>query len=82
MNDLENFKNWIEMGDEVEFTYKGKRYSVTYFVNDSKQEGISFCEFYKEPVEFYKAEDFMNNAKIENELLKNIWDKVVDISVF
>ena len=54
------------MGDEVEFTYKGKLYSV----------------FYKEPVEFYKAEDFMNNAKIENELLKNIWDKVVDISVF
>ena len=50
MNDFENFKNWIEMGDEVEFTYK--------------------------------AEDFMNNAKIENELLKNIWDKVVDISVF
>ena len=51
---------------------QGKRYSVTYFVNDSKQEGISFCEFYKEPVEFYKAEDFMNNAKIENELLSLI----------
>ena len=38
MNDFENFKNWIEMGDEVEFTYKGKRYSVTYFVTDSKQD--------------------------------------------
>lgn len=65
------------MGDEVEFTYKGKRYSVTYFVNDSKQEGISFCEFYKEPVEFYKAEDFMNNAKIENELLKTFGTRLL-----
>ena len=27
-------------------------------------------------------EDFINNAKIGNELLKDIWENVVDISVF
>ena len=82
MNDFKDFEKWIEIGSEIEFSYKGKNYSVTYFVNGLNQEGISFCEFYKEPVEFYTVEDFMNNAKIDNELLKDIWDKVTDISVF
>lgn len=82
MNNFQNFKKWIETGSEIEFSYKGKNYSVTYFVNGSNQEEISFCEFYKEPVEFYTIEEFMNNAKIGNELLKDIWENVVDISVF
>ena len=44
MNNFQNFKKWIETGSEIEFSYKGKNYSVTYFVNGSNQEGISFCE--------------------------------------
>ena len=31
---------------------------------------------------FKPFEDFINNAKIGNELLKDIWENVVDISVF
>ena len=82
MNNFKDFENWIETGNEIEFSDKSKNYSVTYFVNESNKEEISFCEFYKEPVEFYTIEDFINNAKIGNELLKDIWENVVDISVF
>ena len=82
MNNFKDFEKWIETGNEIEFSYNGKNYSVTYFVNESNKEEISFCEFYKEPVEFYTIEDFINNAKIDNELLKDIWENVVDISVF
>ena len=82
MNNFKDFEKWIETGNEIEFSDKSKNYSVTYFVNESNKEEISFCEFYKEPVEFYTIEDFINNAKIGNELLKDIWENVVDISVF
>lgn len=78
MSNNKFLKNLIETGYDIEFSYKGKSYSIT----KNGRNTISFCEFYKEPVEFYTVEDFMNNAKIDNELLKDIWDKVTNISVF
>ncbi len=79
MNDFEKFKEWMDIGNEVEFTYKGEEYSVTYSTNETL---ISFCKFYAEPVHFKNVDDFMNNSKIENEYLKDIWDKVVDIYIY
>ena len=69
MNNFEQFKEWINIGNEIEFTYKGETL-------------ISFCKFYCDPSEFTSAEDFMNNAKIDEEYLKDIWDKVVDVYIY
>lgn len=82
MNKFEKIKEWLDLGHEIEFTYKNKQYSVTYFINELNQEKISFCEFYKEPTDFETQQDFMENAKIDGEYLKEIWDKVVDIYIY
>lgn len=78
---FEEFREWIETGREIEFTYHHLRYSVTYFIENGK-EYISFTEFYKEPVDFDTTENFMNNAKIDGVLLKDIWDSVTDIDIY
>lgn len=75
------FKEWIETGREIEFTYNNLRYSVTYY-SDHRKDFISFTEFYKEPVDFDSAENFMNNANIDGVLLKNIWDSVREVDIF
>lgn len=82
MNNFEKFKEWINIGNEIEFTYKGEEYSVTYSVKENGKTLISFCKFYCDPFEFTSAEDFMNNAKIDEEYLKDIWDKVVDVYIY
>ena len=82
MNNFEKFKEWIDIGNEIEFTYKGEEYSVTYSVKENGKTLISFCKFYCDPFEFTNADDFMKNAKINDEYLKDIWDKVVDIYIY
>ncbi|MEZ3420504.1 MAG: hypothetical protein K1V95_00980 [Eubacterium sp.] len=79
---FEKFKEWIDIGNEIEFTYKGEEYSVTYSAKENGKTLISFCKFYCEPCEFASADDFMKNAKIDDEYLKDIWDKVVDIYIY
>ncbi len=37
----------IEQGEEIEFNYRRKRFSITYYRRDGHR-AISFCEFYKE----------------------------------
>lgn len=57
---LEQLKEFVDMGNEIEFAYKGKKYSVTYFYpdeNSDEEAWISFCEFYKETTEVRTAED-------------------------
>lgn len=78
MKFYDSFKNWIATGNEIEFCYMGDEYSVTY----TEDEKISFCKFYEEPSVFSNADDFIKNAKIGNDLLSDIWDKVVDIYVY
>ncbi len=35
MNNFEQFKEWINIGNEIEFTYKGEKYSVTYSLKEN-----------------------------------------------
>ncbi len=51
----EELKELIELGHEIEFKYKGKKYSITYY-NDKRKNYISFCEFYKEPIDVSNVE--------------------------
>ena len=46
----EQLFEWVDTGRELEFNYKGKDYSITYFRKNRKI-CISFCEFYKETLD-------------------------------
>jgi hypothetical protein len=80
------FSKWKELittGREVEFTYDGKRYSVTYPDENSKMPaGIYFGEFYKDCQCFQTPEEFMAGAKIGDKLLKDIRKDATDIDIF
>ena len=55
--------NYISRGNEIEFTYGGKRYSITYNENDPAHP-ISFCEFYKETSDVKDVEEL---ARVQHE---------------
>lgn len=69
-------KTYIEDGREIEFTYKKKRYSITYY-NDDREKYISVCEFYKDPVDVANFDELfliiLNNKSI-GEMLSSISD--------
>lgn len=46
----EQLFKWVDTGRELEFNYKGKDYSITYY-NDDRKDFISFCEAYDETVD-------------------------------
>lgn len=82
MNNFNDLKEWIDTGREVEFTYDGKRYSITYAKKEDGQECISLCEFYKDDTEYYSLDDFVERANINGNLLSKIWVKVSNIDIF
>lgn len=41
---------YVSQGDEIEFVYKGKKYSITYATTDGI-DCISFCEFYSDTLD-------------------------------
>lgn len=78
----EELKELIELGHEIEFKYKGKKYSITYY-NDKRKKYISFCEFYKEPVDVSKVDELLE-LKIKDIKLSEIFEllKEEDIDIY
>ena len=78
---IEEFKQLVETGREMEFNYNGKRYSITYGYIDSKYV-ISFCEFYKETTEVDNFEKLISisrdNVTIK-EMIETINDNDIDV---
>lgn len=72
----------IETGREIEFDYRGKRYSVTYMLIDDK-EYISFCEFYKETTEVATFDELCQVERNGVSVIK-MWESITeeDIWVF
>ncbi len=66
-----------QLGHEIEFTYKGKRYIAL-----NAEEGFGLgennneCSYYKSP------EELIKNGEIDGKSLKDIWNDVEDISIF
>ncbi len=58
----EMLKKYIETGREIEFAYKGKMYSITYYGDENKKDYISFCEFYKEPIDVTNFDELCNTC--------------------
>lgn len=71
--DLDDFIGGLNFYSEMEFTYKGISYGVTY----TKYDMIDLWIFYGDTVELFKNDDdFRNNAKVDGKLLKDIWHDV------
>ena len=51
---------WVRTGREIEFDYDGKRYSITYF-DDNRKEQISFCEYYKDTLDVPDVDTLWNS---------------------
>lgn len=77
----EGLKDLIEYGDEIEFNYSGKRFSITYYERNGHRV-ISFCEFYKEITDVDTFEDL---CEVERygvkviDMLESITDDDIDI---
>ena len=81
---FEQLKDLVDYGQEIEFSFKGKRYSITYwYPNDDENDmWISFCEFYKETTE---VKDFNSLLKVSRngttvkEMIESVSDKDIEI---
>lgn len=51
-------EEYVASGREIEFKYKGKKYSITYSP-EGQEDYISFCEFYKETSDVKTVEDLL-----------------------
>ena len=74
--------NYVQTGNEIEFNFNNNRYSITYYSDETHNKIISFCEFYKEPKDFYTYEDFKNNAKIDGKSVVEILYDIDDADIF
>ncbi len=61
---FDQLKEYIQIGNEIEFNYNDKQYSITYWYPDDNEDNkwISFCEFYKETTEVKTAEELWSNV--------------------
>lgn len=66
----------INENREIEFTYKGSRYSITYY-DDNREKYISVCKFYGKPIDVKKAGELFKH-KIGKYTLKQIFEPFPD----
>lgn len=66
----------INENREIEFTFKGDRYSITYY-NDNRENYISVCKFYNKPIDV-KSADELFKLKIGKYTLKQIFEALPD----
>ena len=55
---LDQLREYVSEGREIEFKFNGKKYSITYGVIDDK-DVISFCEFYQETTEVETVDELL-----------------------
>lgn len=76
----EELKRLVDTGREIEFIYKGKKYSITYY-GYSRKKYISFCEFYKEPVDVDSVDNLLK-IKLNNICLKEMIESLNDNEIW
>ena len=76
---LDDFIEALYSYSEMQFEYKGVYYAVTLVDNGNDEYNIElYNEKTKEATLFNNDEDFKNNAKVEDNLLKDIWEETTD----
>ncbi len=79
----QELEHLVDYGHEIEFTWQGKKFSITYGIDFEKNEYISFCEFYKETTDVKKVEELCEIKRYGTkviDMLTSITDK--DISIY
>ena len=66
----------IDCNREIEFSYRGNRYSITYY-NDNRVKYISVCKFYETPIDVSTAEEVLK-LKIGQYTLEQIFASLPD----
>ena len=77
---LDQLREYVSEGREIEFKFNGKNYSITYGVIDGKNV-ISFCEFYQETTEVETVDELIKVERdgvtvlhmLESITEKDIW---------
>ena len=80
----EQLREYVECGHEIEFKYKGKEYSITYWYPDENDDNcwISFCEFYKETTEVKTADELWDNVSRDGTTVGNMLSSVSDDAIY
>ena len=68
----EMLADYVECGNEIEFKFNNKMYSITYGIVDEK-EVISFCEFYKETTEVESFDELIKVSRDGRTVLQ-MWE--------
>jgi hypothetical protein len=74
--------DYMNTGNEIEFSYKKKRYSVTYFHEEGNSDWISFCEFYQDPDEFSSIDEFLDQATLGEKKLVDRLDEITQVDIY
>ncbi|SFS52521.1 hypothetical protein [Marininema halotolerans] len=61
----------LDSGREIEFTYKGKGYSIT-----NTQDGFSFCAKEEDSQDYPTYSELLRSIRIDRMTLKDIWESV------
>ncbi|MFC7441831.1 hypothetical protein [Laceyella putida] len=68
----EQLIDYLNMGREVEFTYKGEQYSITV-----TPDGFSFCKSNSDqPENFQTLSNLLDQIRIADQRLEQIWSDV------
>ena len=67
---IEEVKKILQDGEEIEFKYKNKDFSITFFEEKGKTK-LSFCEFNKEPIDVDTIEEIFD-ITYNGEIVKDI----------
>lgn len=76
----EQLAEYVSQGREIEFQYKGKKYSITYGRIDGK-DVISFCEFYKDSTEVVTVDELLDVER-EGVTVLQMLESVADCDVW
>lgn len=76
----QQLKDYIDCGNEIEFKYNGKMFSITYCEIDGN-ELISFCEFYQETTEVSSFGDLLN-VKRDGVSVLQMWESLTETDVW
>ncbi len=79
---IATLKDLLDHGHEIEFDYKGKRYSFTFGENEKGKIVIAFCEFYKDDIESEDIDEILNstyNGMKVADIIEELDEKEVDI---
>ena len=73
---IEYIEELINGNREIEFKYRGSRYSITYY-NDNREKYISVCKFYEKPIDVKNVKELLK-IKIGRYTLEQIFKALPD----